>query len=394
MPAFETRSIHGGIVPDPVTGAILTPIFQSTTFVQDGVGKDRGYTYTRCGNPTVAALERNLGELEGSPLPALAFASGMAAISATLFALLSAGDEVVVSDVVYGGTIRLLRRVLEKFGVRAILADTSRPEALAAAVSRRTRLVLVETPANPTLKLTDVRAAAEIAHSAGARLAVDNTFLTPALQSPFELGADLVVYSTTKYIEGHNATVGGAVLTRDREEYDALRLVQKTIGFAQSPFESWLTLQGVKTLGLRIARHSENALEVARFLEGHPAVASVRYPWLESFPQHDLARRQQKAGGGIVSFEVKGGVEASVRFLEGVRLAKLAENLGAVESLVTHPATMTHASYAPEERRALGISDGLVRLSVGLESVQDLVADLDGALDRAAGRVLVAGGVR
>ena len=267
---------HGGLSPDPTTGAILTPIHQSTTFVQQAVGQDKGYTYSRSGNPTVSALEANLGAIEDA-LPAASFASGMAAISALVFGLRRAGDHVVCGDVVYGGTVRLLRQVLERFGLAVTFADSSDTQALAAAFRSETRLLLIETPGNPTLKLTDIQAAAEIAHAAGALLAVDNTFLTAALQRPLDLGADIALYSTTKYIEGHNATVGGALLTRDAALLERIRFVRNAIGFAQSPFEAWLTLRGVKTLPLRLAQHSANALRVAHFLERHPQVSRVAY---------------------------------------------------------------------------------------------------------------------
>lgn len=382
---LSTQAIHAGLAPDPTTGAILTPIYQTTTFVQEGVGKDKGFTYTRSGNPTVAALERNIAAIERAPagmevLPACCFSTGMASITGLLLATLEQGARVVVSDVVYGGTVRLLRQVLAGFGVQAVFVDTSDPDEFAAAVTPDTRLVLIESPANPTLKLTDLALAAEIAHRADALLAVDNTFLTAALQSPLALGADAVVYSTTKYVEGHNATVGGAVITTNPGLQEKLRLVQKSVGFAQSPFEAWLTLRGIKTLPLRVAHHSENALTVARALEDHPRVRCVRYPFLESFPQHALARQQQQAGGGMICFEVEGGVEAGIALLENVRLCSLAENLGAVETLLTHPASMTHATLPADERQRLGISDGLIRLSVGLEHPEDIIADLDAAL--------------
>jgi cystathionine beta-lyase/cystathionine gamma-synthase len=379
--------VHGGLAPDPATGAILTPIHQTTTYVQEAVGVDKGFTYTRSGNPTVAALERNLGELDGV-LPAAAFSTGMAALSALFLALLESGDRVVVSEVVYGGTVRLLRKVLEPLGVRATFADTSSIDALRAALREPAKLVLVETPANPTLKLTDIAEAARAAHEAGALLAVDNTFLTPALQRCFELGADVVVYSTTKHIEGHNSTVGGALLARDAELLARIRFVQNAVGFAQAPFDAWLTLRGIKTLPLRMAQHSRNALEVARFLESDPRVVNVRYPGLESFPQIELARRQHIDHGGLIAFEVAGGTEAGIRLMNSVRLCALAESLGAVETLITHPASMTHATIPPEERRAIGIGDGLVRLSVGLESPRDVIADLDRALSIAAGPIV------
>lgn len=373
-----TRIIHGGLAPDPGTGALLTPIFQSTTFAQEAVGKDKGFTYSRTGNPTVAALERNLGEIEGT-LPAACFSTGMAAITVLFLATLKAGDHAVVSDVVYGGTVRLLRQVLADYGVRASYVDTSDLRALAAATTPETRLVLVESPANPTLKLTDLAGAAAVAHDAGALLAVDNTLL-PLLQEPFALGADVVVYSTTKYIEGHNATVGGALLTRDPQLAQKIRFLQNATGCIQAPFEAWLTLRGLKTLPLRVARHSESALAVARFLAGHPRIERVAYPFLDSFPQVELARRQQRAGGGMIAFEVQGGTEAGIRVMNSVALCSLAENLGAVETLITHPASMTHAPIPAAERQAIGITDGLVRLSVGLEDPEDLIADLERAL--------------
>jgi cystathionine beta-lyase/cystathionine gamma-synthase len=376
---FSTRAIHGGVSPDPATGAILTPIYQTTTYVQEAVGKHRGYTYSRSANPTVAALERNLAALERAE-QAACFATGMAALTALFLALLAADDLVLVSDVVYGGTTRLLRQVLGRFGVRCQFVDTSCLASLEQALGSRPRLVLVESPANPTLKLTDLAAAARLAHGAGALLAVDNTILTPALQRPLDLGADLVVHSTTKYIEGHNATVGGAVLTRDRELAERLRFVQNAVGAIQSPQEAWLTLRGIKTLEIRMARHSASALTVARFLAAHPRVTRVVYPGLESFPQRALAEAQQGSGGGLLVFEVEGGAEAAIRMLNAVELCALAENLGAVETLVTHPASMTHACLSPEERQAIGIGDGLIRLSVGLEDPQDVIADLERAL--------------
>ena len=377
---FSTRAIHAGLAPDAVTGAILTPIYQAATFVQEAVGRDKGFTYSRSGNPTVAALERNLGALEGAP-PAVCFATGMAALTALCLALLRGGDRVVVSDVVYGGTVRLLRQVLAPFGVRTALADTSCGASLAAALGEETRLVVIESPANPTLKLTDIALAAELTHGAGALLAVDGTLLTPALQQPFALGADLVVHSTTKYLEGHNATVGGAVLARDAALLEKLSFVRNATGSIQSPHEAWLTLRGIKTLALRMQRHSESALAVARFLAAHPRVTRLAYPWLDTFPQLELARRQQRAGGGLVAFEVAGGAEAGIRVMNRVRLCALAENLGAVESLITHPASMTHAAIPEAERRAVGIGDGLIRLSVGLEEPQDIIHDLERALD-------------
>ncbi len=380
-PDLSTLAIHGGLFPDPSTGAILTPIHQTATYVQSAVGVDKGYTYTRSGNPTVAALERNLGMLDGA-LPAVSFATGMAALSALFLTVLESGDEVVVSDVVYGGTVRLLRRVLAPLGIKATFVDTSSIDSLRAALTKRTRLVLIETPANPTLKLTDIAAAADAAHAAGALLAVDNTFLTPALQRCFDFGADITVYSTTKHIEGHNATVGGALITRDPALRERLKFIQNAVGFAQAPFDAWITLRGIKTLPLRLERHSRNALEVARYLEADPRIAKVLYPGLESFPQHELAQRQHIDHGGLIAFEVQGGAGAGISLMNSVKLCALAESLGAVETLITHPASMTHAGIPRDERERIGISDGLVRLSVGLEAPSDVIVDLDQALDK------------
>jgi cystathionine beta-lyase/cystathionine gamma-synthase len=380
---IATLAIHGGQLPDPATGAILTPIYQTTTFRQEAVGVHKGYTYTRSANPTVSALERNLGAIEGA-LPAASFVTGMAALAALFLATLSAGDRVVISKVIYGGTVRLLRRVLDRFGVRAVAVDTSDVAALRAELrAEPAALVLVESPGNPTLLLTDIAAVSAAAREAGALLAVDNTLLTPVLQRPLDLGADVVVHSTTKYIEGHNSTVGGALVTRDAELLERIRFVQNAVGFSQAPFGAWLTQRGLKTLPLRMERHSQTALEVARWLEGHPAVAQVAYPWLESFPQLELARRQQSAGGGMISFELAAGAHAAVRMIGAVRLCALAENLGAAESLITHPTTMTHAALTAGERAEAGISDGLIRLSVGLEDGEAIVADLARALERA-----------
>lgn len=382
---FDTLSLHAGASPDPVTGALLTPIYQTTTYVQEAVGQHKGYTYSRAGNPTVAALERRLAALEGADF-ATCYATGLAATTALCLALLRAGERVVASQAVYGGTVRLLREVLAPFGVRADFVDTSDTRVLEEALRREpARIVFVETPANPTLQLTDIAEAARLAHAAGALLVVDNTLLTPALQRPLDLGADIVLHSTTKFIEGHNATVGGALVTRDAALNERFDFIRKSTGTIQAPFDAWLTLQGVKTLGVRMARHSENALRVARFLSEHTGVVRLAYPGLESFPQFELARRQQTAGGALIAFEVAGGTEAGIRLMNSVRLCSLAENLGAAETLITHPVSMTHGSVPPEQRAAAGINDGLVRLSVGLEDPDDLIADLEQALRIATG---------
>ena len=382
--AFATRALHSGR-PEPATGAVVAPIFQTTTYAQPALGQDPRYTYSRATNPTVTALEEALARLEGLP-HALAFSSGMAAITALLLTVLGRGDRLVVSRVVYGGTTRLLDEILRRFGVETIYADTRDIAAVEAALTPNTRLLLVETPANPTLELADLGALGRLARQWGIPLAVDNTFLTAALQRPAELGASVVIYSTTKFIEGHNSAVGGALLFEDEALARRCERVRKTTGSIQTPFAAWLTLQGVKTLSLRLQQHSANALALALYLEGQPAVKRVSYPFLDSFPQVLLARRQQASGGGLVSFELRGGLEAAGAFVAYLAdpahgtCIHAAENLGAVESLITHPATMTHGDLDPTRRRELGIADGLLRLSVGLEHWQDLRRDLAAAL--------------
>lgn len=380
---FRTKQIHAGVTPDPTTGAILTPIHQSTTFVQPSVDEymATGYSYSRSGNPTVRAFEMKVAALEDGA-DATAFGTGMAASNAVMLAMLNAGDHVVFSDVVYGGTYRLATQVYRRFGVECEFVDTSNADNVAAALRDNTRLVFTETPANPTLKLTDIAAVSEITSARGIPHCVDNTFLTPYYQRPFELGADLIVHSTTKYFDGHNATVGGAVVARTDELHERIKFIQNATGTTMSPQVAWLTLQGTKTLSERLDRQSDNAMQVARFLESHPKVAKVAYPGLESFPQHELAQRQASGFGAMAWFEVEGGVEAGKKLMGLVELWTLAENLGSVESLITHPVTMTHAAISREERLKVGITDGLVRISVGLEDAEDLIADLKQALDR------------
>ena len=375
-----TSAVHGGLHADPATGAVLTPIYQSTTYRQDAVGVHKGHTYSRASNPTVSALEEALGALEDTP-PAVCFATGMAAISAVFLALLKSGDHVVLSDVVYGGTVRLFDQVLNNFGLEASFVDTADPAAVRAAIRPNTRMVFIETPANPTLKLTDVAAIAAITRPAGLLLVVDNTFLTPLLLRPLDLGADITMLSTTKYIEGHNATVGGSIASRDERILDRLRLIRKTLGSIQSPHEAWLTARGIKTLPLRMQQHSRAAQVVAEWLEQHPDVSGVHYPGLASFPQRELAERQHGLHGGMLSFELKQGAEAGIALMNAVRLCVLAENLGAAESLITHPVSMTHGDVPREMRERIGITDGLVRLSVGLEDPRDIIAALSQALD-------------
>jgi len=383
--SFDTLALHAGAVADPTTGALLTPIYQTTTYRQEAVGKDKGFTYSRSANPTVAALERRLASLEGADY-CTCYATGLAATTVLCLALLQADDHVVVSQAVYGGTVRLFNQILARYGVSAQFVDTADNDALRKALAAKpARFVFIETPANPTLQLTDIEQTARIAHEAGALLIVDNTLLTPALQKPFELQADVVLHSTTKFIEGHNATVGGALITNDAELHERFSFTRNAIGAIQSPFPAWLTLQGVKTVGLRMAQHSENALRVARFLETHPQVTRLLYPGLESFPQFELARKQQSTGGALIAFEVDGGVDAGIRLMNSVKLCALAENLGSAETLITHPASMTHADVPPAQREAAGITDGLVRLSVGLEDPVDIIRDLSQALAQTKG---------
>ena len=382
---FDTLALHAGAVADPTTGALLTPIYQTTTYRQEAVGKDKGFTYSRSANPTVSALERRLAALEGASY-CTCYATGLAATTALCLALLREGDHVVASQAVYGGTVRLFNQVLAPFGVTADFVDTANEADLRKVVTARpTRFVFIETPANPTLKLTDIELTARIAHEANALLVVDNTLLTPALQRPFELHADVVLHSTTKFIEGHNATVGGALITSDSELQERFSFTRNAIGAIQSPFPAWLTLQGVKTVGLRMAQHSENALRIARFLETHPRVTRLLYPGLESFPQFELARKQQSSGGALIAFEIVGGVDAGIRLMNSVQLCALAENLGSAETLITHPASMTHADVPALQRQAAGITDGLVRLSVGLEDPVDVIRDLSQGLAQTKG---------
>ncbi len=380
---FATKQVHAGVEPDPVTGSILTPIYQTTTFVQDSVDAylSKGYSYSRSGNPTVRALEKKLAELEGGAACSC-FSSGMAAIQAVILAFMNAGDHAIVSDVAYGGTYRLCTKVLSRFGVSFTFADTSSADEVRKSLRETTRLILTETPANPTLKLTDIAAVSEIARGHGIPHAVDSTFLTPYYQRPIALGADLVIHSTTKYLDGHNATVGGAVVSRTEQQDEQLRFVQNATGIILSPQVAWLTLQGCKTLTVRMDRQSQNAMEIARFLESHPKVDRVVYPGLESFPQHDLAARQASGFGAMLCFEVKGGIAAGKKLMDSVSVWSLAENLGSVESLVTHPVSMTHADVEEAERKRVGITDGLVRLSVGLEDSQDLIEALGQALEQ------------
>ena len=376
---FSTLCIHAGQAPDPATGAITTPIYQTSTYVQEGLGRHKGYEYARTQNPTRAALEANLAAIEHGRA-GFAFASGMAAIAAVM-TLLEAGDHVVVTDNTYGGTYRLFERVLRKSGLDFTYADTSRLDAIAGAIRPSTKLLFLETPTNPTLRLTDLEAASAVAHAKGVAVVVDNTFASPAVQRPIDFGADLVVHSTTKYLNGHSDSVGGAVIAVRDDHIEWLRFVQNAEGAILGPMDAWLVLRGTKTLPVRMERHNANALALAEMLSAHPKVARTIYPGLPSHPEHALACRQMRGFGGLVSLDL-GSLDRARTLLESVRLIALAESLGGVESLISHPATMTHASVPAERRQALGITDGLVRLSVGIEDLDDLREDLTGALAR------------
>ncbi|MCX6025924.1 MAG: cystathionine gamma-synthase [Chloroflexi bacterium] len=374
---FETQAIHAGQDPDPATGAVMTPIYQTSTFAQQGVGRHRGYEYARTGNPTRTALEACLAALEGGA-HGLAFASGMAATD-TVLRLLAPGDHVVAGRDVYGGTYRLFERVLKGYGLEFSYADTAQLGDVESALRPNTRLVWLETPSNPLLRISDLRAVTNLVHRArpGAWLAVDNTFATPYLQRPLELGADLVIHSTTKYLGGHSDVVGGAAVVRSSELHERLAFLQNAVGAVPGPLDCFLVLRGIKTLAVRMDRHAQNAAAVAEYLAVQSQVERVIYPFHASHPQHDLARRQMRNGGGMVSFTLRGGAAAAVRVVERTRIFTLAESLGGVESLIEIPAAMTHASTAGSP---IEVEPGLIRLSVGLENVEDLIADLQQAL--------------
>ncbi|MBI3914499.1 MAG: cystathionine gamma-synthase [Chloroflexi bacterium] len=371
---FATRAIHVGQAPDAATGAVVVPIYQTSTYAQSDVGEHKGYDYSRTANPTRAALEECLASLEEGKF-GLAFSSGMGAITTLMF-LLKKGDHVVVCDDVYGGTFRLFRRVLEDFGLEFSFVDMTNPEATARAVRVNTRMLWIETPTNPLIKVVDIAAIAQIAKKAGAWTVVDNTFVSPYLQKPLTLGADIVMHSTTKYLGGHSDVIGGAVVTADKEIFERLKFLQNAAGAVPGPLDCWLVLRGIKTLALRMERHSENALTIAQMLEKNFAVERVFYPGLKSHPQYEIARRQMGASGGMLSFIARGGAESARRIARATRLFTLGESLGGVESLIEVPAAMTHMSVAGSP---LEVSPALVRLSVGIEHADDLRADLEQA---------------
>ena len=374
---FATDAIHAGQEPDPATGAIIVPIYQTSTYVQEELGKNKGYEYSRTANPTRAALETSLAALEGGKF-AFAFASGMAATH-TLMSTLKSGDHVVAGHNLYGGTFRLFERVLKDFGLTFTYANTCWPDEIRNAIRPATRMLFIETPTNPVMEITDIATAATIAHEHGMTLAVDNTFMSPYFQRPLEFGADFVAHSTTKYLNGHSDGVGGALVMNHAGAAERIKFLQNAAGAIMGPFDAWLVLRGVKTLAVRMEQHNRNGMAVAQYLQNHPRVRRVHYPGLTSHPQHHLAKRQMKGFGGMISFET-GSLENARKLLAAVRLCSLAESLGGVETLISHPATMTHASVPADERIRLGITEGLVRISVGIEDVDDLIADLDQAL--------------
>lgn len=374
---FSTIAIHAGNEPDPATGAVSVPIYQTSTYAQDGLGRHKGFEYARTQNPTRTALEKNIAALENARF-GFAFASGMAAID-TVLKLVKAGDHVLLGDNTYGGTFRLFDRVLRNYGVEFDLVDSSDLSAFENAFKPNTKMVFVETPTNPVMTVTDLAAVAELSHARGAKVVCDNTFMSPYFQRPLDLGCDIVVHSTTKYLNGHSDSVGGFAALNDEKDAEWIGFVQNSVGAILSPMDSFLVLRGTKTLAVRMEAHDRNGRQVANFLAEHPRVEKVYYPGLASHPQHELAKRQQSGFGGMVSFET-GSLENAKKVLEGVKLCTLGESLGGVESLISHPATMTHASVPEERRRQIGITDGLVRISVGIEDAEDIIADLDQAL--------------
>jgi cystathionine beta-lyase/cystathionine gamma-synthase len=379
---FATLAVHAGNEADPTTGAVTVPIYQTSTYAQEGLGKNKGYEYARTQNPTRSAVERNIAALEGAKF-GYAFASGMAAIDAVM-RLVKSGDHVVVSDNTYGGTYRLFARVLANYGIEFDFVDTTEVSNVEGALKQNTKMVFVETPTNPVMLVSDLKAISDLAHTAGARVVCDNTFMSPYLQRPIDFGVDIVVHSTTKYLNGHSDGVGGIVVLNDEEDANWIQFIQNSAGAILSPFDSWLVLRGTKTLALRMEQHDKSGRAVAAFLEEHPRVQKIYYPGSLTHKQHELAKRQQKGFGGMVSFDV-GSLANATTVLESVKLCTLAESLGGVETLISHPATMTHASVLPETRERLGITEGLVRISVGIEDTDDIIADLDQALSHIHG---------
>ena len=377
---FDTKVVRAGIEPDPTTGSILPPIYETATFVLPEVGKDRGFDYTRSSNPTRQVLEANLAAIDSGKY-AISFASGMSAVDAC-FKLMTAGDHIVCGDDVYGGVTRLLDNVTAQQGLSITYVDTTNTDAVKAAITSKTKMLWIETPTNPLLKVSDMEAMVKISRDAGILLGVDATFATPVFLRPLEFGADIVMHSTTKYLAGHNQIIGGVLITNHEHVFDKMKYIQKTIGAVSSPFDCWLNLSGLKTLHLRMKRHEESALQVATFLEAHPKIDRVLYPGLPSHPQHAIAKAQMSGFSGMITFELKGGTEAGKTLMNNVQLCGLAESLGSVETMITHPASMTHVDVPVEDRRKRGLTDGLVRLSVGIEDVEDIIVDLEKALEK------------
>ena len=378
---FDTKVVRAAIKPDPTTGAIVPPLYQTATYVLPEVGRDLGFDYTRSANPTRQLLEENLAAIEGGKY-GVCFASGMAAVDSCL-KLLKAGDHVVCTDDVYGGVSRHFDNILVRYNLEFTYVNTSEPEEVKTAIKSNTKMLWVETPTNPLLKVTDLEAMAKIAKEHDLIYGVDSTFATPVFLRPLEFGADIVMHSTTKYISGHNQLIGGILITNRDDIFEEMKYVQKTIGAVPSPFDCWLTLLGVKTLHLRMAKHTENGQIEAEFLEAHPKVAKVIYPGLPSHPQHEIAKVQMSGYSGMISFELTGGIQAGKAVMNNVKLCALAESLGAVETMITHPATMTHADVPAADRHARGLTDGLVRISVGIEDPEDIMTDLEQALEKA-----------
>ena len=378
---FDTKVVQAGMTPDPTTGAILPPLYQTATYVLEEVGRDKGFDYTRSANPTRQVMEEMLATIDGGEY-GVAYASGMAAVDSCM-KLLKAGDHVVCSDDVYGGVSRHFNQILVNYDLHFTYVDSSDPANVEHAITPNTKLIWVETPTNPLLKITDLEAVGKIAKKHGIMFGVDSTFATPVFLRPLEFGADLVMHSTTKYLSGHNQLIGGVVITNREDLFEQLKFVQKTIGAVPGPFDCWLTILGVKTLDLRMKKHAANAQAVAEYLEAHPKVSIVTFPGLPSHPMHKVAKEQMSGFSGMISFELTGGIPAGKTVMNSVQLAKLAESLGAVETMITHPATMTHADVPQAEREARGLTDGLVRISVGIENPDDIIADLEQALDKA-----------
>ena len=377
---FDTKVVQAGMTPDPTTGAILPPLYQTATYVLEEVGKDKGFDYTRSSNPTRQVMEEILAILDGGKF-GIAFASGMSAVDSCM-RLLKAGDHVICSDDVYGGVSRHFNQILVNYDLHFSYVDSSNSANIENAIQTNTKLIWIETPTNPLLKITDLEAVGNIAKKHNILFGVDSTFATPVFLRPLEFGADLVMHSTTKYLSGHNQLIGGVVITNQEDLFDQLKFVQKSIGAVPGPFDCWLTILGIKTLDLRMKKHDSNAQTVAEYLEAHPKVLSVTYPGLPSHPAHETAKKQMSGFSGMISFELTGGIPAGKIVMNSVKLAKLAESLGAVETMITHPATMTHADVPKDEREARGLTDGLVRLSVGIENPDDIIADLEQALNR------------